>query len=101
MRIEKYGKTRYWTLIDRTGELVCLCVYRKGAEAVMRRLQILDQAQQGQDTSQVKEDLPSNVAGSKRCRTGTQGQRLQRALSTWQEQGRVKAYKISCRWTFP
>ena len=64
MHIEKYGKTRYWALVDTTGELVCLCVYRKGAEAVMRRLQILDQAQQGQDTSQMKEDISSNIVVS-------------------------------------
>ena len=57
MRIEKYGKTRYWALVDTAGELVCLCVYRRGAEAVMRRLQILDQVQQGQKTSHVSEDI--------------------------------------------
>jgi hypothetical protein len=38
MRIERYGKTRYWAVIDADGTLVCLCVYRKGAEAVVRRL---------------------------------------------------------------
>jgi hypothetical protein len=32
MRVERYGKTRYWTVIDIDGSLVCLCVYRKGAE---------------------------------------------------------------------
>ena len=66
MHIEKYGKTRYWALRDATGELVCLCVYRKGAEAVLRRLQILDQTQQGQDTSHVREDIPRKVV-SERC----------------------------------
>ena len=41
MHIEKYGKTRYWALVDTTGELVCLCVYRRGATEVVRRLQAL------------------------------------------------------------
>jgi len=67
MRIEKYQKTRYWALVDTTGELVCLCVYRKGAEVVMRRLQILDQAQQGQETSPVREDRASKIGVSERC----------------------------------
>ena len=39
MRIARYGKTRYWAVIDADGTLVCLCVYRKGAEEVVRRLQ--------------------------------------------------------------
>ena len=62
MHIEKYGKTRYWALRDTTGELVCLCVYRKGAEAVMRRLQTLDKkVQQGQKMSHAREDRSSKV----------------------------------------
>jgi hypothetical protein len=36
MAIRKYG--RYWAVIDAEGTLVCLCVYRKGAEEVVRRL---------------------------------------------------------------
>jgi hypothetical protein len=39
MRIAKYGRTRYWAIYDTTGALVCLCVYRKGAEEVVLRLQ--------------------------------------------------------------
>ena len=39
MYIQRYGKTRYWAVIDTDGMLVCLCVYRKGAEEVVRRLQ--------------------------------------------------------------
>ena len=41
MRIERYKKTRYWAVLDPDGSLVCLCVYRKGALEVMRRLQRL------------------------------------------------------------
>jgi hypothetical protein len=37
MQIRKYG--RYWAVYDADGTLVCLCVYRKGAEEVVRRLQ--------------------------------------------------------------
>ncbi len=31
--------TRYWAVIDTEDTLVCLCVYRKGALEVVRRLQ--------------------------------------------------------------
>lgn len=37
MRIEKRG--RHWAVIDQAGVLVCLCVYLKGAQEVVRRLQ--------------------------------------------------------------
>ena len=46
MRIARYGKTRYWAVIDADGALICLCVYRKGAVEVVKRLQALDDAQQ-------------------------------------------------------
>jgi hypothetical protein len=36
MTIRKYGG--YWAVIDAEGTLVCLCVYREGAEEVVRRL---------------------------------------------------------------
>ena len=51
MRIERYGNTRYWAMIDNAGTLVCLCVYRKGAREVVRRLQqVFDAMQQGPAT---------------------------------------------------
>ena len=37
MSIRKYG--RYWTLYDDAGELVCICLYKKGAAEVLRWLQ--------------------------------------------------------------
>jgi hypothetical protein len=40
MTIRKYGG-RYWALYDDAGEMVCVCVYRKGAAEVLRRLQQL------------------------------------------------------------
>ena len=64
MRIERYGKTRYWAVVDTTGSLVCVCVYQKGATEVVRRLQTLVLAQQGQET---KEDISSNVVVSEKC----------------------------------
>jgi len=42
MRIERYRNTRYWAILDEDGTLVCLCVYRKGALEVVRRLQRLN-----------------------------------------------------------
>ncbi len=38
MRIEKYGKTRFWAVYDTDNTLICLCVYLKGAQEVLRRL---------------------------------------------------------------
>lgn len=37
MKIEKYG--RYFAVVDAQNALVCLCVYRKGAREVVRRLE--------------------------------------------------------------
>ncbi len=39
MRVARYGNTRYWAVLDADGTLVCLCVYRKGAQEVVKRLQ--------------------------------------------------------------
>ena len=38
MTIVRYGKTRYWAVYDDKNPLVCLCVYKKGAQEVVRRL---------------------------------------------------------------
>jgi hypothetical protein len=38
MSIVRYGKTRYWAVMDADGTLVCLCVYKRGAREVVRRL---------------------------------------------------------------
>ena len=32
----RYG--RFWAVFDRDGDLVCLCVYKRGAREVSRRL---------------------------------------------------------------
>jgi hypothetical protein len=38
MRIERYQNTRYWAVHASDGALICVCVYRKGAQEVVRRL---------------------------------------------------------------
>ncbi len=42
MHLERYRTTRSWAVIDVDGTFVCLCVYRKGALEVVRRLQRLN-----------------------------------------------------------
>lgn len=37
MKLKKYG-TRYWAVYDDNGQLICVTVYKKGANEVMRRL---------------------------------------------------------------
>lgn len=37
MSIRKYR--RYWALYDDAGELVCICLYKKGAAEVLKRLE--------------------------------------------------------------
>jgi len=45
MSIRKYGRS--WAVLDANGTLVCLCVYRKGAEEVVRRLTGRERCRQG------------------------------------------------------
>ena len=65
--IRRYKHSRYWALYDAASTLVCLCVYKKGAQEVQRRLarqegkelrQDMDEGtmKPGQDTAQ--EGLP-------------------------------------------
>jgi hypothetical protein len=37
MRITPYG--RFWAIYDQADVLICVCVYKKGALEVVRRLQ--------------------------------------------------------------
>ena len=39
MSIARHKKSRFWALRDTDGALVCICVYKKGAQEVQRRLQ--------------------------------------------------------------
>lgn len=36
--VQRYGKSRYWQVIDAAGGLICLTVYKRGANEVVRRL---------------------------------------------------------------
>lgn len=38
MRIQRYRKTRFWAVYDETDALVCVTVYKRGAQEVLRRL---------------------------------------------------------------
>ena len=35
-------RNRYWEVLDESGDLVCLTVYKRGAEEVVRRIGALD-----------------------------------------------------------
>ena len=36
-KVARYGSSRYWAVVDAAGALVCVTVYRRGAEEVGRR----------------------------------------------------------------
>lgn len=38
MTVSRYKDTRFWAVFDGVGTLVCVCVYKKGADEVIRRL---------------------------------------------------------------
>jgi hypothetical protein len=38
MTIKRYGNTHYWAVYASDDALICVCVYRKGAQEVVRRL---------------------------------------------------------------
>ena len=38
MKIERWKQGRYWALYDADGVLIAVCVYKKGAQEVKRRL---------------------------------------------------------------
>lgn len=39
MTIEKYKSSRFWAVYDEIGLLICVAVYKKGAEEIVRRLE--------------------------------------------------------------
>jgi hypothetical protein len=75
MRMKRYRKTRYWAVVDAADTLVCLCVYRKGAEEVIKRLQDLDNAQQWVDINGPAEDVAGDVVDCPMISPVTLGQR--------------------------
>ncbi|MCL4181787.1 MAG: hypothetical protein KJ072_29135 [Verrucomicrobia bacterium] len=36
--VTKHGRTRFWAVRDGGGDLICVCVYKRGAIEVARRL---------------------------------------------------------------
>jgi hypothetical protein len=42
--VSKYGHTRFWAVHDGAGELICVCVYKRGALEVARRLALEPQS---------------------------------------------------------
>jgi hypothetical protein len=36
--VTKHGRTRFWAVRDVGGDLICVCVYKRGAIEVARRL---------------------------------------------------------------
>jgi hypothetical protein len=36
--ISRHGRTRFWAVRDASGELICVCAYKRGATEVARRL---------------------------------------------------------------
>ncbi len=37
--LTRHGQSRFWAVHDPAGELVCVCVYKRGAVEVIRRLE--------------------------------------------------------------
>lgn len=37
--LTRHEHSRFWAVIDPDGQLVCVCVYRRGAQEVIRRLE--------------------------------------------------------------
>jgi len=57
-RVERYGKTRFWAVYSDT-VLICVCVYKRGATAVVELLQARDNAQRWVDTNGPAQDVAS------------------------------------------
>ena len=36
--VQKYRNSRFWAVVDAAEELVCITVYKRGADEVVRRL---------------------------------------------------------------
>ncbi|HOW64227.1 MAG TPA: hypothetical protein P5186_16175 [Candidatus Paceibacterota bacterium] len=49
--VTRYGHSRFWAVRDSAGDLVCVCVYKRGATEVARRLANLACVNQLQETS--------------------------------------------------
>ena len=70
IRIERYGRIRFWAVIDADDTLICLTVYKRGAEEVARRLSAIGKeiGHEGTGSDRIWED--DGRRGDKRyCRT--------------------------------
>lgn len=59
LRVERYGHTRFWAVKEADDTLLCVCVYRRGALAVLQRLQAYDQAGGEREPSAVGRETPA------------------------------------------
>ncbi len=62
--VAKYGQSRFWAVLDDAGQLVCVCVYKRGAGEVARRLSAISPS----SASYLSEEPPeiSREPGSRR-----------------------------------
>jgi hypothetical protein len=67
LRIERYGKGKYWALYDGQ-ELVAVTVYKRGAQEVVRRLEA---AHQAQDTGTARPPCPPPARTDRQGRGAT------------------------------
>jgi len=56
--VERYRKTRFFAVRDPAGTLVCVCVYKRGANAVAELLQARDNAQRWVETNGPAQEVP-------------------------------------------
>jgi hypothetical protein len=54
--VTKHGHSRFWAVHDPAGELVCICVYKRGAVEVARRLSLAPSS----DACYLRETPPEN-----------------------------------------
>ena len=53
--VSRYKDTRFWAVRDAGGELICVCVYKRGAAEVVRRLGLPAES----DSGSVLHDAPA------------------------------------------
>ena len=66
MSVQRYKRTRFWAVYDAAGALICVCVYRKGAEEVARRLGLLPPAATDH-CWQCKAERPADAEAASLC----------------------------------
>jgi hypothetical protein len=61
--IRKHGHTRFWVVRDSAGGLICVCVYKRGALEVVRRLSL----EPDSDVNCLRETPPEGSGGAVRA----------------------------------